>query len=507
VPNFLERAFPRLQSTASLIREANELRSISVNQTIAAAWRNFSMGTASASGVLVDERSAATSPTIAAAVRLIRAVGSSLPLHIYEPGSNGGSRRLMDHPADRLLNSAANSYMTASTFRATLLDALLVWGRAYAWCVRNGRADPMALFPLNPNTKVEWQPNENVVGGLEPVYKTARQVGNYRQDLELKQDAIIAIVIHAGQDGTTPVSPTRTNAELIGLELALGEYGARIFGSTSAGFGMVAKSSKPLGSPQTEEIRDRLTNEHEGLLNAHKLTVLGPDLTLERIAPVSKDVQNVEMRRAVRAFLAGTMGTPNLLIGADSDQPIAKGQYSEITLAFVSYALVPILKCVEQAMEQTLLFSSERQRGVSIKHELRGLLAGSPDDESIVLTRNVQAGVMTVNEARERLDLPRIAGGDSLITRDDETPETRSAQSTRRKAVQHDAIIRIAQEQPLVMPAPVVNVNVSPTPVTVQNTVEPAPVTVHTMKEPKRGSKLIRDPKTKLILGVEPTDE
>lgn len=107
---------------------------------------SFLMGY-SASGKMVNERSAMQMTAVYSCVRILSEAVASLHLHFYE--DKGGSKaKAKDHTLYKLVHDEPNSEMTSFVFRETLMTHLLLWDNAYAQIVRNGKDEIIALYLL-----------------------------------------------------------------------------------------------------------------------------------------------------------------------------------------------------------------------------------------------------------------------------------------------------------------------------------------------------------------------
>lgn len=109
---------------------------------------SFMFGGTSA-GKVVNERTAMQTTAVYACVRVLAEAVAGLPLHVYRYVDDG-KERYTAHALYRLLHNAPNSEMTSFVFRETLMTHLLIYGNAYAQIIRDGRGQPVALYPLLP---------------------------------------------------------------------------------------------------------------------------------------------------------------------------------------------------------------------------------------------------------------------------------------------------------------------------------------------------------------------
>ena len=86
-----------------------------------------------------------------ACVRILSEAIASLPVHVYQYKDSGGKEMVIDHPLYQALHDEPNPEMTSFVFRETLMDHLLILGKAYAQIIRDGAGRVLGLYPLLPN--------------------------------------------------------------------------------------------------------------------------------------------------------------------------------------------------------------------------------------------------------------------------------------------------------------------------------------------------------------------
>jgi HK97 family phage portal protein len=82
------------------------------------------------------------------------------------------------------------------------------------------------------------------------------------------------------------------------------------------------------------------------------------------------------------------------------------------TLGFVQFTLRRRLKRIEMALEKQLLTARDRSEGVRIEFNLEGLLRGDSKTRADFYASGLQNGWRTINEVREKENLPPVEGGD-----------------------------------------------------------------------------------------------
>jgi HK97 family phage portal protein len=165
----------------------------------------------SAAGKVVNERSALQNSAVYACIRILSEAVAGLPLHVYQYTPDGGKERVPEHPLYLLLHDEPNPEMTSFVFREVLMSHLLLYGNAYAQIIRDGRAYPIALYPLPPTSMTVER-----AGGGALVYT---YTGDSGKKTKLKRENILHIP-GLGYDGILGYSPIALAKQAIGTAIA-----------------------------------------------------------------------------------------------------------------------------------------------------------------------------------------------------------------------------------------------------------------------------------------------
>jgi HK97 family phage portal protein len=107
-------------------------------------------GQESAAGIVISQLEALRDVVTAACVQIRAADLAKLPVHVMRRKTNGGKEVIKDHPLERLLRKP-NSWQTKFEFFEMMQACYLLKTNAYAPIIRNGRGQPTALIPVNPD--------------------------------------------------------------------------------------------------------------------------------------------------------------------------------------------------------------------------------------------------------------------------------------------------------------------------------------------------------------------
>lgn len=355
------------------------------------------------SGKAVNERTAMQTTAVYGCVRILAESIAGLPLHVYRYREDGGKEREQEHPLSFLLKSEPNPEMTSFVFRETLMSHLLLWGNAYAQIIRNGRGQPVALYPLLPS---KMEVNRSASGELVYTYyrdtdeNGGKTKGGY---VNLRSDQVLHIP-GLGFDGLVGYSPIAMAKNAIGMSLATEEYGASFF-ANGANPGGVLEHPSVVKDP--ERLRDSWHAQFSGH-NAHKVAVLEEGLKFHQMSIPPEEAQFLETRKFQIEEIARIFRVPLHLLGDLEHATFSNVEH--LSLDFVKFSLESWVLRWEQGLEQALLLPSEKG-SVFIKFAMDGLLRGSYKERMEGYSTGIQNGFLSPDDVRALEDMNPIPGG------------------------------------------------------------------------------------------------
>lgn len=125
-----------------------------------------------------------------------------------------------------------------------------------------------------------------------------------------------------------------------------------------------------------------------------------------------QDAQTAELKIQTMKRICGLFGVPPAMLGID-DQKYNNTQ--TMLDEFHKTTMYPMIINIEQKLKQHLL---RGYPNLYVRFDTKDFLKGAPLDQMNFVSAGVKAGIMTPNEAREYMNMPRIDGGDELISSD-----------------------------------------------------------------------------------------
>lgn len=332
---------------------------------------------------------------------------AQLGLHVYRRVSDLDRERVTGHPLAELL-AKPNPYTTPYRFLESVVSDMAIYDNAILPKVKLGgqpralvRVDPRRVTPLGDNL-------------FTP---TAYEIRGPRDKVVLPADQVIHLRGYNAADerwGCSPLEALRTTlAEDYQAQLyreQLWRNGARVSGYLE----------RPLDAPAwSKEGKDRFRAQWQAQYTGDGAKPGGTPILEDgmRYVPAGttpRDAQYAESRKLTREEVTAAYHIPLTLVGI-----LDNATYSNITEQHkIMYqdTLAPWLTMIQQDLALQLVPDFPAVDDLYVEFNLAEKLRGSFEEQAVQLQTAVGAPWMTRNEARARVNLPQVDGGDELIT-------------------------------------------------------------------------------------------
>lgn len=337
-------------------------------------------------------------PSVRKVVSFMASTVAALPWRVYR-AEDGGRERLYDSPAETLVRKPARFETSADLVSGLALDWLL-YGSACAVLVDEEIIRvPASLLMLSTDVFGRVDDIATVAGG---------------ETVSLS-DLPVALMRGWDPDGTGAVAPVRTLRALLS-ELSEAEgWRRRMWTDVPR---VAAQVTRPKDAPRwSDEKRERFLQamaDFKSSTSGGSIPVMEDGMKLESAPQVQPDLSSASSIRTLTDIeVAGFFGVPPELLGMRETN---YGGYAALRRDLYTRVLGPLIGRIEDALNAeivpTLAGGDKAVYGVLDRTEAQdGTLL-----ERVQAFQAATGGpVMTPAEARERLDLPHLAGTDELI--------------------------------------------------------------------------------------------
>lgn len=345
-------------------------------------------------------------PSVRKVVGFIARNVASIPLHVYDRVSDDDRERVTDGPLAGVIRkpSQAPGLTPYRFWSAILIDGLL----HDRWCVRKTRIDGQPALVRIPARLMRFH-----VDGFDQIDRVLiySKTGKFTE--HDPADFIIDVgYATSGGDGSSTLTPLQhllqEQREAVEYRRAVWKRGARIPG--------VITREKPW--PKDGAARERFRTEWGQYARdggkAGGMPLLEDGMQVQELKAFSPhDTEDLEGRRLADIEVASAYHVAPELVGA------RQGNYSNIDAyrqMLYRDSLGPYIVGWEQAINHQLVPDLADAHTQYIEAHVDAKLRGSFEEQAKVLQASTGAPWLRRNEARARMNLPAIEGGDELVT-------------------------------------------------------------------------------------------
>tara|TARA_R110000823_G_scaffold268162_1_gene388108 strand:+ start:33 stop:1241 length:1209 start_codon:yes stop_codon:yes gene_type:complete len=373
----------------------SERRSISFQDIFGRGLDTMTQSTTS--GEVVNYDSAMTLSAVYGATRLLSDTISTLPLDVYYR-KNGVETFFRPLPGwiQNMNPNLSNHSIIGQVMMSLLLD-----GNAYLATLRNGQGQVLEVTVLDPTTLTPHLTDidgKNILSfessNTPGVTFTSRDIAHLRG---LMKPGTI--------EGVSPIKAAR---EMIGLGIGAQKYGAAFFGNGGIP-GALVEVPGQLSEEGVKQLKAAWNETHRGASNSHRLAVLTEGAKFSKVTLSPEDSQFLLTKGAAVADIARLYGVPpHLLADASGSTSWGSGLHEQ-NVAFSMYSLRPYVSRLEEGITSIL-----RSQGIAVayaKFDLASLSRGTTESLDRY-SKGLQAGIYSIDEAREALAMPPLPGGE-----------------------------------------------------------------------------------------------
>lgn len=324
-----------------------------------------------------------------------------------------GTERLKSHELNKILRYRPNPHMTPTTFKQIIEFNRNHYGNAYAYIKRNqGTGELESLIPLNPRGVRVLVDKDNILGfGDLVVYrvqnmKTGENIIIHEKDMLHFKFSLMADNGLVGRSVQEVLAQTMSGAKA-----------SQAFLNNLYQQGMTASAileyTADLSDEKIEKLRERIEKLGTGSINAGRILPLPPGSKLNTLDLKLTDSQYFELKKYSALQIASVFGIKPTQINDYEKSSYATSEAQN--LSFYVDTILAILRQYEEEMIYKLISEEDVEKGVHIKANVSSMLRADLKTQSEILSSYVNNGIMTPNEARDKLDLIKKESADILM--------------------------------------------------------------------------------------------
>ena len=350
------------------------------------------------------------SALVYAAIRVRQDAITRVPLSVYRRESHGetggsaprqrhgGAPVAPDHPVQRLLDGPNPFWTRGDLWRATE-TSLGLWGSSYWGLERDEEGRVVEIWPLRSDRmRVVPDPDRYVKGFV--------YVGQGQRLIPYVAEDVVWIRYFNPLDeyaGLSPIAPLRLSADM-GLEALRANRNNLSNDSTP---GMIIENMDTPTDSELKEFYERWESRYRGVEKVRRPALLGRGMKATNLGFSPKEMEYVQSLRWSLEDAARVYGVPKPMMG-DTER-ITFSNFRTARRVFWEDTIVPQLTFYQEALQRNLLPNfGDPSLFVEFDLSVVEALKESENDKASRRQTYVSSGIMTINEAREEMNLPPL---------------------------------------------------------------------------------------------------
>jgi HK97 family phage portal protein len=351
------------------------------------------LGSQTTTGRRVTDELALTVSAVWGCVQILANTFAIPALNVYR--KQGDIREIQqNHPKQILIHRKPNAYMTAFTWRRTMMMSAAITGNAYSRIIRNENTGAVLFF-------------DYIKSDLVTPFLYKHELWYRIRGEELPVHS--ADMIHFkwlsldGIKGRSPISIAREN---IGQALAIQDYGSKVF-SEGGSKRVALKTPQKIHPDQKDAFRKVWNEEIAGTENLAKLMFLEGGSELVEIGMSPEDAQMLGVMKFKIEEICRIYGVPLHLV--QSLDHATNNNIEHQAIQYVIYTMMAHYVNFEQELDYKL-FPDDTE--YYTRHNTNALMRGDMKTEAEYFGKMTDIGVYSINDIRKIKDENPIDDGD-----------------------------------------------------------------------------------------------
>lgn len=335
-------------------------------------------------------------PAVQSCTNIITNTIASLPVYLYKENKEGHIERVYGDYREFLLNNEPNLTINAFNMKKQLTKDYLFYGAAYV--------------------KVDWEDNKiTELWNLEADkvqllkyqkgYKASTRIKYLNGcDIEFDSDEV-AQVLKDSHDGVKARGLLHTGIDTFNIALHEMRYTDRVYSKGALPLG-VLKSNNRLSPDALNRLKSAWSKLYsQGSQTAASTVILEEGLDFQAISLDPDKLKLVDSKNHTTSEICRLFNVPESIINSSANK---YGSLEQNNLQFLQYCLTPILNSIETAFNKAMLLESEKRDGYFFSFDTSEIQKGTEKERYEALKVGLEAGIVSVNEARSKVNLRPI---------------------------------------------------------------------------------------------------
>jgi HK97 family phage portal protein len=329
-----------------------------------------------------------------------RAVSQCKPHHLRKVGN--GPTEVVDNSAATRIFRSPNNYETFSQYILNAVAQLFFDGESFSLATRNDRGEVIRLDRMDSRTCSPYVTEGELFYSIGSNPFVPDQI-----DYLVPARDVLHLRMYCPRHVLIGESPIKAAAMAAGINVSLAGSQAAFFTQMSRPSGVLS-TDQVLNKDQLESLREAWYKQSQKIAQG-AVPILSGGLKWQQMSISSQDAQLIEAQRMSIEEIARVYGTPLPVIGDMSASTL--NNVEQLISLWLSISLGSLLENIEQSFSK--LFGLRPTE--SIDFDVSGLLRTDFQARIDGLTKAIQGGLYTVNEARTKEGLSWVENGEKPI--------------------------------------------------------------------------------------------
>lgn len=345
------------------------------------------------------------------AVSLVASAVATMPLRIYKSLPDGGKELAPQHRASRMLSTQPNPLMSASEMIEALTAGLLMWGNAFLMKEFDANTGQLSnLWPISPSRmRISREPKTGY-----PEYWIDGK-GPYTRNTFIHVRGL-------SFDGMVGFSPIQQARQTLGIHQALERHQGSFWANAARPAGALVHPNR-LTAEAAERLRAQFQSKHAGASNAASTVVLEEGMEWKPLAFPDSDRALMTALDMSDVRIAQLFRVPPRMLMTDVKDTFTYSNAEWERSDFIMHSLRRWMVRIEGAllMDNDLFKTNGMGANYFPRFDTSDIMRGDRSSQAATDINLLNAGVLTVDEVRQNLDLNPL--GDPSIDAPDVLPE------------------------------------------------------------------------------------
>lgn len=328
-----------------------------------------------------------------------------------------GEQIIEQHPLIDLL-LRPNPLQSYTEFFSSLYGYLLLSGNSYVLRVGAENGTPRELHQLRPD-RIKIKGSNRPIPDRYEYTVNGRVVDVYQVDEDSGYSDLKHVKLWNPLDDYYGCSPLSAAAVEVDQFNMASKHNVNLLSNGARPSGAVVFKPKDdqgfavnLSESQRQQLLTDLQNRFSGAGNAGRPMLLEGDFDWKEMGLSPKDMDFLNLKHMSATDIAMCFGVPSQLVGVPDAQTYSN--VAEARLALYEETIIPHLSKIASDLNEWLVPMFDER--LTLEFDVDSIPALSERRRKIYenVTSAVREGIMTRNEARERIGLEPIEGGDGL---------------------------------------------------------------------------------------------